>query len=214
MLGVTFGNNHSLHDLGLWLMKYPDITPPVPKVKTVDVPGADGALDLSRVLTGSMTYNRRTITMEFAIIKPRWMWPEIHSAIMDALHGMEMDIILDDDPEYCYTGTVSVSGYDPGKVTSDVTITADVEPYKTRIKTTRKSIAVSGSTQATIRGSRKPVVPTITASSTMQMTFCGNTYSLASGENVLPDVILREGSNSFTFTGSGSVTLAYREGRF
>ena len=214
MLGVTFGNKHSLHDMGLWLMKYPDITPPVPKIKTVDVPGSDGALDLSRVLTGSMTYNRRTITMEFAIIKPRWMWPEIHSSVMDALHGMEMDIILDDDPEYSYTGTVSVSGYDPQKVTSAVTIRADVEPYKTRISVTRRSFSVSGSLETTITGGKKPVVPIITASSAMQMTFGGTTYTLASGENTLPGVVLREGGNALTFTGSGSVTLEYREGRF
>lgn len=214
MLGVTFGTKHSYHELGLWLTKYPAITPPVPKIKTVDVPGADGALDLSRVLDGTMHYNRRTITMEFAITKPRGMWPEVHSAVMDALHGQEMEIILDDDPEYCYTGTVIVSGYDPQKVTSAVTITADVEPYKTRIAVTRRSFSVSGSLEATITGGKKPVVPLITASSAMQMTFGGTTYTLASGENTLPGVVLREGGNALTFTGSGSVTLEYREGRF
>lgn len=214
MLGVTFGDKHSHYDLGLWMTKYPVITPPSPKIKTVDVPGADGALDLSTVLTGHIQYNRRTITMEFAILGDRAEWPEIHSNIMDALHGREMDIILDDDPEYCYTGRLIVSGYDPQKVTSGVAITADVEPYKTRIETTTKSFSVDGILTATIRGSRKPVVPTITASSSMQMTFCGTSYSLAAGENVLPGVILLEGSNAFTFTGIGSVSFAYREGRF
>lgn len=214
MLGVTFGSKHSFHDLGLWLKKYPEITPPVPKTKYADVPGADGLLDISKILTGHMQYNRRTITMEFSIMGAREMWPEKHSDILDLLHGQEMDLILDDDPEYCYTGLLSVSGFDPQKVTSGVTITMDVEPYKTRIKPTKRTFTVSGSLKADVTTTRKPVCPLITASSAMKMTFGGQTYSLASGENVLDDVILRGGSNTFTFTGNGTVSFEYREGRF
>lgn len=215
MLGVTIGKLHSYHDLGLWLKKYPAITPPAPKISYVDVPGADGALDLSKALTGHMTYNRRTITMEFTMLAPRDLWPEKHSDVMDALHGMEMDVILDDDPEYCYTGTMIVSGYDPQKVTSGVTITADVEPYKTRIDPTKRSFTVSGSLTADVTTMRKPVCPRITASAAMQMDFGGKSYSLSAGENVLDDVILRgDAANTFTFTGDGTVTLEYREGRF
>ena len=133
---------------------------------------------------------------------------------MDALHGEEMEIILDDDPEFCYTGRLSVKGYDPQKVTSGVTITANVEPYKTRIEPTKTTMTVSGSLTETIIGSKKPVMPIITASSAMEMTFGGSTYSLAAGENSFPDVVIRSGSNVFTFTGNGTVILEYREGRF
>ena len=214
MLGVTFGDKHSFHELGLWLKKYPEITPPVPKTKFVEVMGADGALDLSKVQTGFIQYNRRTITMEFSILGERETWPEKHSEIMDLLHGEEMDLILDDDPLFCYTGRLSVSGFDPQKVTSGVTIVMNAEPYKTRIEATTQSFTVSGSLAATIEGDRMPVIPTITASSSMQMTFGGIAYSLAAGENILPDVIIRKGSNTFTFEGDGTVAFEYREGRF
>lgn len=214
MLGVTFGDKHSFHELGLWLKKYPEITPPVPKTKYVEVMGMDGALDLSKVQTGYMQYHRRTITMEFNILAKRETWPEKHSDIMDLLHGEEMDLILDDDPEYCYTGLLNVSAFDPQKVTSGVTITMDAEPYKTRIGATTKSFTVSGSLTATIDGSRKPVIPTITASAAMQMTYGGAVYSLATGENVLDDVIIRSGRNTFVFEGDGTVAFEYREGRF
>ena len=214
MLGVTFGDKHSFHELGLWLKSYPVITPPVPKTKYVEVMGADGALDLSKVQTGFIQYNRRTITMEFSILGERETWPEKHSDIMDLLHGEEMDLILDDDPQFCYTGRLSVSGFDPQKVTSGVTITMDAEPYKTRIEKTTKSFTVSGSLTATIDGSRKPVIPTIKATAAMQMTCGGMTYSLEAGENVLDDVIIRSGKNTFVFNGSGTVAFEYREGRF
>lgn len=215
MLGVMLGDKHSFHDLGLWLKKYPEISPPAPVIKQIEVPGMDGLLDISKILTGHVLFKRRTIKMEFILLADRESWPEKHSDIMDALHGMELDVVLDDDPEYCYTGVISVSGFDPQKVTSDVVITADVEPFKTRIETTHKSFTVSGSVSATIQVSRKPVIPVITASSAMTMTFNGLTYSLPKGESTFPDVILRSGEkNAITFTGTGTVTLEYREGRF
>ena len=52
-------------DLGLWLRE--DSEPsPEPKWVRVDVPGADGSVDLSRALTGQVQYERRNITMRFA----------------------------------------------------------------------------------------------------------------------------------------------------
>ncbi len=215
MLGVMFGKKHSYYDLGIWLTKYPEITPPTPKTRFVEVPGMDGALNMSKVLTGHTMYNRRTMQLEFAILAPRKLWPDVHSEIMDTLHGQEMSIILDDDPEYMYTGTLAVEAYDPGKVTSGVTITADLDPYKVKLKDTIKSFTVNGSKAATIRVERMPTVPVIAASAAMSMTFGGVTYSLAAGENEFPDVILRnDQENAFTFTGSGDVFLKYREGRF
>lgn len=214
MLGVMFGSKHSFHDLGLWLKKYPEITPPSPKTRFVDVPGADSALNMSKVLTGRMQYNRRTIKMEFSIMGPREHWPQIHGEILDLLHGQEMELLLDDDMDFCYTGLLSVSGFDPQKVTSGVTIIMDAEPYRTRMQATQRIIDVSGSYTAAIEGGKKPVCPTITASTEMRMIFGSVSYSLADGENVFPDVIMYEGRNVFEFIGNGSVTLAYREGRF
>lgn len=214
MLGVMFGNKHSFYDMGLLLKKYPEISPPSPVIKQIEVPGMDGLLDISKILTGYVLYKRRTIRMEFSILGPREGWPEKHSEIMDALHGEEMEIVLDDDPEFCYTGRLIVEAFDPDKVTSGVTITADVEPYKTRMQTARRSIDVAGSHTATIECSRMPVVPTITASTAMTMRFCGVAYPLSVGANVFDEVIMRRGKNVFEFTGTGSVTIEYREGRF
>ena len=214
MLGVTIGDKHSYHDMKLILTAYPEISPPKEKTKLVEVPGLDGALDLSRVHTGYMQYHRRSMWLEFAILAPRARWPQIHSDIMDALHGEEMTIILDDDPEYGYTGRLSVDAFDPQKVTSGVTITADIEPYKKRLKNTAKSYTVSGSLTANIVTERMPTVPTITSSAAMTMTHGGKFYSLKAGANTFPDVILRAGKNTLTFSGKGTISLEYREGRF
>lgn len=214
MKGIMIGGMHSLYDMGLLLKSYPTITPPSPKTHFVEVLGADSALNLSKALTGHMQYNRRTITMEFNIMAPREEWPEKHSEIMDMLHGEELPIVLEDDPEYFYCGLVSVEGFDPQKVTSVVKIVADVEPYKMRTETTRRTATVSGEQTITITGGKMPMIPTITASSAMAMTFGGVSYPLEAGENIFPDVVMRSGINAFTFEGEGTVILEYREGRF
>lgn len=214
MLGITFGDKHSFYDLKLWLRSYPAISPPKPKRKQVEVLGLDGMLDLSKTLTGYMLYERRTITMEFNILAPRAQWPEIHSEIMDMLHGAEMDVILDNDPEFCYTGTLTVDAFDPQQAVSIVKITADVEPYKKKLEVTRRSYTVSGSLTTVIATMRMPVIPLITASDAMQMTFGGRTFDLLPGDNTLPDVILQEDESIVTFTGSGTISMEYREGRF
>ena len=214
MLGVTFGGKHSHSDYGLLLKGYPAISPPVPKTKYVDVLGADGALDLSKALTGYIQFNRRTITMEFNIMAPREEWPAKHSEIMNALHGEEMQIVLDDDPDYSYTGRLSVEGYDPQKVTSGVKITADVEPYKVKAATKTFRITVEESAQARITVNM-PVIPTITCtSSDVIMRFGGSSCLLKAGTNTYSTVVLRRGENAFTFTGSGTVKFEYKEGGF
>ncbi len=216
MLGVTFGAKHSFHDMGLMLRKYPEISPPAPVIKQVEVPGMDGLLDISKILTGHLLYKRRTIRMEFSILGPREEWPEKHSEIMDALHGEEMEIVLDDDPDYFYTGRLIVEGYDPEKVTSGVTITADVEPYKTKKEKRIFRVSVDGSKKVLITVSKKPVIPTITANSGSNITmhFGGNSYLLQPGANIFPDVVLRNGENALTFEGNGTASLEFREGRF
>lgn len=216
MLGVMFGEKHSFHDMGLMLREYPEISPPAPVIKQVEVPGMDGLLDISKILTGHLLYKRRTIRMEFSILGPREEWPEKHSEIMDALHGEEMEIVLDDDPDYFYTGRLIVEGFDPEKVTSGVTITADVEPYKFMKKLGEYSVTVNDTSTAGILGSKMPVIPTITASSgsSITMHFGGNSYLLKPGANIFPDVVLRSGHNNFTFTGSGTVEIEWRKGRF
>lgn len=216
MLGVMFGEKHSFHDIGLMLRKYPEISPPSPVIKQIEVPGMDGLLDISKILTGYLLYKRRTIRMEFSILAPREEWPEKHSEIMDALHGEEMEIVLDDDPDYFYTGRLIVEGYDPEKVTSSVTITADVEPYKTKKERRIFMVSVDGSKKVLITVSKKPVIPTITAmiDSNITMHFGGNSYQLLPGENIFPDVVLRNGENPFTFEGNGIASLEWKEGRF
>lgn len=130
MRGVIFGDKHSYRDWGLILKSYPVISPPVPKLKMIQVPGSDKIIDLTQQLTGQVHYEPRTIQFEFITAADRNRWPSLYSDILTYLHGQSIKIIFDDDPNWYYTGRVTVGNMDADKKTATLAMTATVEPYK------------------------------------------------------------------------------------
>ena len=61
-----------------------------------------------------------------------------------------------------------------------------------------------------------PVVPTITVSAEMALTFtiAGVVFTihLAAGSHVVPSLVLMEGDTQVEITGTGSITFTYRKG--
>ena len=133
MRGVTFGTSHTYCDWGLMLKKAPEVSPPEPKTHYVDIPGANGAMDLTEMLTGKVQYKNRTIRMEFVTTAGREEWSVVYSDILNALHGQLLEITLDDDPMHCYTGRVIVGNPTRNGNIVTITMTAEVEPYKKTI---------------------------------------------------------------------------------
>lgn len=131
MQGVTFGEKHSYWDWGLILKEHPIVSPPEPKKKIVEIPAADGHIDLSEALTGRIHYQCREITCRFTMAGQRERWPLLYSDILNYLHGKRLEIRLDNDPDYFYTGRVEISEWEPGENVAEVTILATVAPYKT-----------------------------------------------------------------------------------
>ena len=57
--GVIFGDNHSYRDWGLVTKTRPVIGSPEPKTIYIDIPEADGQLDLTESLTGEVKFKNR-----------------------------------------------------------------------------------------------------------------------------------------------------------
>lgn len=131
MKGVTFGGKHTYNDWGLILSGHPVVSPPKPKTKLVDVLGAHGSLDISTKLTGQVMYEMRDITCEFTIIGERDSWEQVYSDILNYLQGQLLEITLDHDPDYYWTGRAEISKWNPGQTVAEMTIKAKVSPYKT-----------------------------------------------------------------------------------
>lgn len=130
MNGVIFNDKHSFRDWGLVMKTRPNISPPAPKMKMIDVPGSDRVIDLTESLTGAVHYEMRTISFEFVMMAERDRWPSLFSDILKTIHGKRVRIIMDDDPNYYYTGRVTVGDLDPDKKVAVLTMEAQVEPYK------------------------------------------------------------------------------------
>lgn len=134
--GVTFDGLHSYTDFGLWLVARPDTGSPKPKLNQVEVPGMDGAIDMTEVNAGEVKFSNRTMVFSFAGKVGISEQAAFKTKIMDALHGKFIKkIILDEDSLWYYSGRVTVQFPEvkPWKVYC--TITVDAEPYAQNVFT-------------------------------------------------------------------------------
>lgn len=206
------------------------VQPPVPKMFFQDIPGADGALDLSTVISGRPIYERREITMTFNCTYPTTRWPTTFSMILKDFHGKEGKIIFDDDESYYYLGRMAVSDYERFRETGTFTITVNADPYKYEILSSLddwlwgpfnleigvireyRDLVVRGSLEIQIPGTEKWIIPEITVSENMTVRFENRTYNLLRGVNKNYGIVLKEGDNVLNFIGNGTVTIVYRGG--
>lgn len=116
-------------DLGLWT-SVDEEPSPEPKWVRVSVPGADGAVDLSRALAGQVTYERREIALQFVgkCASHAAALALVHQ-MRRALHGarVRMETVLTAQVNGYYVADCECDGValTSGEVTVDVTATAD-----------------------------------------------------------------------------------------
>ena len=127
---IIFGGKNSWDDWHLVPTSRPVFNPPKPKTKTLDIPGGDGLLDVSELLTGYPVYENRTGSFEFMVHNGYEEWQVAYSNIMDYLHGKRLRAVLEDDPDYFYEGRYSVNAWKSDKAYSLITIDYSVGPYK------------------------------------------------------------------------------------
>lgn len=229
---ITFGTKNTWDDWHLIPTSRPVFNPPSVKTSLIEIPGGDGALDLTTSLAGRPLYRNRTGSIEFYVDNEYRDWTVLYSEIMVYLHGQKMRAVLEDDPSYFYEGRFAVNAWKSNKERSSITIDYDVNPYKKDILGTDeewiwdtfnfetgiiryyKDLPVNGSLSIMVIVGMMPVSPTITASATgMAVTFGGETYSLSKGINHIPEIVLPQGTNLMVFTGSGTITIGQTGGR-
>lgn len=228
MNGVTFGTKHSYKDFGL-ILSSKTISLPKPKTKTVEVPGADGVIDLTECLTDDVKYQNRPLSFTFTVIDPIASWSAVLSEVTNFLHGRKLRIYLDSDKNFYYEGRCSVNNFKSNKRLATIVIDCDCDPYKVEKNSTSdpwlwdelsfvdgiiytNKVTVTGTATATLINRRKVVSPTFTCSAAMTVTFDGVTYSLPVGTTTVLDIRLQEGENIVTFKGTGTVQIDYKGG--
>lgn len=212
--GTNFGGVHSFYDLHLIQQKVV-VDPAEPKLNMIEIPGADGAVDLTEQPAGRVTYKTRKVTWTFALY-PGEDWDTKHQQVSNALNGRRCDITLDTDPEYYYQGRLSVSKHNLDGLLRQIIVEAVCQPYKLR-QLPSSVVQDLTTTYKTMRllNERKPVVPTITLTAPATIRWDGGTISLGIGEHKVLDIVLQEGENLLEVLapgGSGRCTITYQEG--
>ncbi len=214
--GVYFDNIHSFYDLNL-ILSTVEISPATPKLTFVDVPGADGSLDMSEV-HGEVKYSNRkhtfTFTMNPAGDLSEQAWEEKKTEVSNLLNGTACNIVLDKDPDYYWQGRCTVDSYKSNKRVRQFVISATVKPYKMKQAETVASFALQNTAQTVkVHNSRKSVCPVIECTNdNTRITFGNATFAVNAGSHIFPDIIFKMGINELKLSGSGTATFRFREG--
>lgn len=136
----TFDFEKAVNTLKDWFivpLHRPVIVPPKQKRSTIDIPGANGVLDLSNSLTNYPVFENRAGTLDFAVLndKPGYDWLTVYTKMMKFLQGNTVKMFLEDDPKFFYEGQVWVDDWDSRNdgTWSEVTLGYDFQPYRRAI---------------------------------------------------------------------------------
>ena len=128
---VTFGDKNSYTDWHLVPDSRPVVAMPEPKTMMVEVPGANGVLDLSESLTNYPTYKNREGSFKFHVLSGYKDWNALYTEIATYLHGRVRAVVLEDDPDFFYRGRHKIEWVSNNDGSgSEVEITYEYEPYK------------------------------------------------------------------------------------
>lgn len=232
---ITFGDKNTWDDWFLVPSSRPVFNPPTPKTTYIDIPGADGQLDMTQALTGEVTYEPRKGSIEFIVDNWHREWYELYSEIMDYLHGQTIRAVLEDDPAHYYEGRFTVNQWKSEPVNSKIVIDYIVHPYKFDLYSSLddwewdtfnfesgvireyKDLTVNAILPVDIIGSRKPVIPAFIVETHdgngMLVEYNGAIYILPDGTSKTTSIIIRDGESILTFIGYGTVSIDYRGGR-
>lgn len=213
MSGIQIGEMHSEYDFEMYMTDF-SVSPPEPRTSYVDVPFRDGLLDFSTALTGGIVkYKNRTVTAEFKTQdRTPDSWKDRYHGFVNYVQGQKLQLIFDYDPEYYYLGRISCDVSKDDQVIGTVSISADCDPYKYKLSPTVKEFDVSGSLSVTLPNDRMPTVPMVTTDAEITIQFGESTIVFPAGTRKAPALLLLEGENQLTLTGSGHIKFEYQEG--
>lgn len=213
MRGITIIlNGESVHtgkDLDL-VQEVKEIDKPDIQSHTVEVPGRNGLLNLTKGLTGKVVYFNRSMKFQYFGTGSRAELLRLDT-LMSYYHGETVRIIDDDYPDYYYEGEVSVSTEIHGNY---ITISLDVDayPFRRKLIPTVVTRTLSGATTIYLDNESVEAIPTITVTGETSITFNGVKQSLSAGTYVVEAFELKRGVNAFSISGAGTITIEYQEG--
>ena len=232
--GVTFADQwHTERDWNLHPVRI-YISMPEAKEQVIDIPGGDGAIDLSEI-NGRPMYGMRTVELEYHLRNvDNEKWNSIYSEIGAAITGKKVKMVLDDDPDHYYMARLKVDGEKTDYVNAELTFSGTAEPFKYDLTATNEpwlwdtfnfetgvireieEVEITAeNNKVTIIGAgiNTPPVFVVSQADNLKLTYGGRTYTLKVGRNRFPAVRVGKEDVTLTFSGTGKFEVEYR-GRY
>lgn len=115
---------------------------PAPAVKTnvVNIPGANGVLDLSEVLTGRPTFENTEGELSFFIPDPS---ATDVSALQNMIHGQRVRLRYDGDTSHYREGRLTITEDSRADVLRRITCKVDAAPFRYSISESTQSVPIT-----------------------------------------------------------------------
>lgn len=208
---------------GLWTLSGWVLGRAVANEHYADVPGHNGPLDLSTVLTdGEPYYGSREFEATLESSEgSRQEREERINQMVNQLDGWRLNIVLPDDPHHYITGRVRVEKIYNDMVHASVRVSATCDPWRYNAAETVVGLVATADEQTVtlVNNGRRSVVPraVVTGGSvtlkygteTEERTWVLNPGAYPPGE--LAGIYLKTGSAPLRYSGAGQITLTYRE---
>lgn len=210
---IYFNDIGTYDDWGLRLVNL-NISAANPKFHYIDIPAGDGAIDLTEALTGEPKYEDRTLEAILRVNIDEYV--EKLEIINSNLQGKKIAIKTFEKPGYYLIGRCTVEFQRLNHIRGNIIINARCEPwyFKDNITTKNVTLPTNGTSNITLKNSRKRVIPTITTNAQVTIKMGNVTRVIVAGTHRLTNIILIEGDNLLTITGTQGTTVKfeYQEG--
>ena len=205
---------------GLWTLAGWVFPEPVQETNLVAVPGrVKGPLDLSTALTdGEPSYSARVLSIVLESSEGDRLARKARIADMvNMLHGRRVDIVLPDDPLHYATGRLAIKTLYNDPAHASVQVTATCEPWLYAMDETVLPLQATATAQTSLlrNSGAMSVVPLVqiaaAAGASVNLKYREFSWSLTAGDYKLPDLLLTPGDHVIEYSGTGTLTITYRE---
>ena len=199
-----------------WTLTGWQLGPAEQKTQYIDKPNGDGSWDLSTALSdGIIRYKDRQLTARLECSAgTRRNREETIRDLINGHDGMKEEIRLPDDDTHHVVGRLHIVREYNDLAHAAVTVTAVCEPWKYSNAETSITVTASSTKQhVTLRNSgRRAVVPKIQVTGgPVLLEYGTETETLTAGTYQWPSLLLTRGSHALTYSGTGALTITYRE---
>lgn len=201
-----------------WTLTGWTFSAPVHKSHYVDKPAGDGTWDLSTALSdGLPRYNDRSLKATFECSEGTRMEREaIIRQMVNQLDGLRVQMQLPDDATHYIVGRLSIAREYNDLAHACVSVSAVCEPWRYSNDETALTLDAAANSNAVIlyNDGRRAVVPTLTVEgegASVLLEYRGQSQAMSAGTYRWPLLLLTPGTHSIAYSGSGRITIRYRE---